>query len=116
MFSGAGFPHAVSALLRPLPLQRLLPLGLPEGPDDGVEAAEGGEDGVHGAALQGQAPCAQHTDGGLGFLHLEDTRFQCDSRQFLTGTPSELPTGSNIVPMADGIGRPDQSARLISDW
>ena len=25
-------------------------------------------------------------------------------------------TVGNIVPMADGLSRPDQSARLISDW
>ena len=31
-------------------------------------------------------------------------------------TQAPVNTAANIVPMADGIGRPDQSARLISDW
>ena len=33
-----------------------------------------------------------------------------------TSNFATMATVGNIVPMADGLGRPDQSARLISDW
>ena len=35
---------------------------------------------------------------------------------FLAAQSSSIGTASNIVPMADGIGRPDRSARPFSDW